>query len=67
MTMQVRFSTDDVPPHDRARFWCDFFAKFAHSITPSKVPDSGTFRGEASGWVAGGFTLLNMKAAVGRR
>ncbi len=62
--MQVRFSTDAVPPHDRVRLWCDFFAKYAHSITPSKIPDSGTFRGEVSGWVAGGFTLLNIRGGL---
>ncbi len=49
--MQVRFSADEVPPGERVRFWCDFFAKYAHSITPSKIPDPGTFHGEASGWI----------------
>ena len=62
--MQVRFSADDVPPHDRVRLWCDFFAKHAHSITPSRIPDPGTFRGDASGWVAGGFTLLRISSGL---
>ena len=38
MTMQVRFSTDDLQPRDRVRFWCDHIAKLAHSITPDKFP-----------------------------
>ena len=45
--MQVHFSTDDLPPRDRVRFWCDYFAKQAHSITPSEIPDPGAFRAEA--------------------
>ena len=58
--MQVRFSTDDLPPHDRVRVWCDHFAKQAHSITPGKVPDADAFHAEASGSVAGGFALLDI-------
>jgi hypothetical protein len=57
--MQVRFSTDDLPPRDRVRFWCDYFAKQARSITPSEIPAPGAFRAEASGSVAGGFALLD--------
>jgi AraC-like DNA-binding protein len=64
--MQVRLSTDDVPPHDRVRSWCDFFAKYAHSITPGKLPDPDAFHGEASGWLAGGFTLLNIRSGPER-
>ena len=62
--MQVRFSTDDLPPRDRVRFWCDYFAKQAHSITPSEIPDTGTFRAEASGSVAGEFALLDIKSGL---
>jgi AraC-like DNA-binding protein len=64
MAMQVRFSTDDVPPRDRVRFWCDYFAKQAHSITPSEIPDPGAFRAEASGSVAGEFALLDIKSGL---
>ncbi|HTZ78588.1 MAG TPA: helix-turn-helix domain-containing protein [Stellaceae bacterium] len=64
--MQVRFSTDDLPPHDRVRGWCDHFAKQAHSITPGEVPDAETFRAEASGSVAGGFALLEIKSGLER-
>jgi AraC-like DNA-binding protein len=59
-TMQVRFSTDGLPQHDRVGLWCDFHAKHAHSITPTETPDLNTFRAEASGWVIGGFTLLDI-------
>ena len=45
--MQVHFSTDDLPPRDRVRFWCDYFAKQAHSITPGEIPDPDAFRAEA--------------------
>jgi AraC-like DNA-binding protein len=65
-TMQVRFSTDGLPAHDRVRLWCDFHAKHAHSITPTEVPDPNTFRAEASGWVTGGFTLLNISSEPAR-
>jgi hypothetical protein len=64
--MQVRFSTDDLPPRDRVRFWCDYFAKQARSITPSEIPDPGAFRAEAIGSVAGGFALLDIKSGLER-
>ena len=64
--MQVRFSTDDLPPRDRVTFWCDYFAKRAHSITPSEIPDPGVFRAEASGSVAGQFALLDIKSGLER-
>jgi len=64
--MQVRFSTDDLPPHDRVRFWCEYFAQRAHSITPGEIPDSGSFRAEASGSVAGEFALLDIKSGLER-
>ena len=64
--MQVRFSTDDLPPRDRVRFWCDYFAKQARSITPSEIPDPDTFRAEASGSAAGGFALLDIKSGLER-
>jgi hypothetical protein len=66
MAMQVRFLTDDLPPRDRARFWCDYFAKQVHSITPSEIPDPGAFRAEASGSVAGEFALLDIKSGLER-
>jgi len=64
--MQVRFSTDSLPTHDRVRLWRDFYAKHAHSITPTEAPDPNTFRAEASGWVTGGFTLLNISSEPAR-
>ena len=60
--MRLRFSTDDLPPGDRIRFWCDFFAKQAYSFTPDDLPDPSVFRAEASGHVAGGFALLDIQA-----
>jgi AraC-like DNA-binding protein len=64
--MQARFSTDDLPPRDRVTFWCDYFAKQAHSITPSEIPDPDSFRAEASGSVAGEFALLDIKSGLER-
>jgi AraC-like DNA-binding protein len=64
--MQVHFSTDDIAPRDRVRSWCDYFAKQAHSITPSETPNPGTFRAEANGSIAGEFALLDIKSGFGR-
>ena len=64
MATQIRFSTDDLPLRDRVRFWCDYFAKQAHSITPSEIPDPIAFRAEASGSVAGEFALLDIKSGL---
>jgi AraC-like DNA-binding protein len=64
--MQIRFSTDDLPPQDRVTFWCDYFAKQAHSITPSEIPDPAAFRAEVSGSMAGEFALLDIKSGLER-
>ena len=64
--MQVHFSTDHIAPRDRVRFWCDYFAKQAHSITPGEISDAGAFRAEASGSIAGGFALLEIKSGLKR-
>jgi AraC-like DNA-binding protein len=64
--MQVRFSTDDLPPPDRVRIWCDYFARQAHRITPGEIPDPNAFRAEASGSVAGGFALLDIRSGLER-
>jgi AraC-like DNA-binding protein len=66
MATQIRFSTDDLPPRDRVRLWCDYFAKQAHSITPSEIPDPGAFRAEARGSVAGEFALLDIESGLER-
>jgi AraC-like DNA-binding protein len=64
--MQIRFSTDGLPPQDRVTFWCDYFAKQVHSFTPSEIPDPGSFRAEASGSVAREFALLDVKSGLER-
>ena len=64
--MQVHFSTDQIPLPDRVRSWCDYFAKQAHSITPIEIPDPLSFRAEASGSIAGGFALLDVKSEFKR-
>ncbi len=64
--MRVRFSTDDLQPRDRVRFWCDHFAKLAHSITPGGIPDPNAFRAEADGHVAGEFALLEIESGLER-
>jgi AraC-like DNA-binding protein len=62
--MQLRFSTDDLPTGDRVRFWCDFFAQQVQSFAPGEVPDASTFRAEATGHVAGGFALLDIRTGL---
>jgi len=62
--MRLRFSTDDLPPGDRIRFWCDFFAQQVHSFTPGELPDANSFRAEASGHIGGGFALLDVQAGL---
>jgi AraC-like DNA-binding protein len=62
--MQVRFSTDNLPPCERVQSWCDFFAKYAHSITPNELPDPNAFRAEADGWVVGEFALLHIRSGL---
>ena len=64
--MLVRFSTDDLPPRDRVSFWCDYFAKQAHSITPGEIPDPDAFRAEARGPAAGEFALLDIAAGFAK-
>ena len=64
--MRVHFSTDHLPPRDRVSFWCDYFAKQAHSITPGEIPDPGAFRAEAGGQVAGEFALLDIESGLER-
>jgi hypothetical protein len=66
MATQIQFSTDGLPPRDRVQFWCDYFAKQAHSITPNDIPDPDAFRAEASGFVAGEFALLDIKSGLER-
>jgi hypothetical protein len=64
--MRIHFSTDDLPPGDRVRFWCDFFAQQAHHFTPGEVPDPHAFRAEASGQVSGEFALLDIESGLER-
>jgi len=64
--MQVHFSTDDLPPRDRVRFWCDYFAQAVQSFTPGEIPDAAGFRAEATGQVAGGFALLDIESGLER-
>ena len=62
--MQVNFSTDDIAPRDRVKFWCDYFAKQAHSITPGGIVVPKSFRAEARGSIAGEFALLEVKSGL---
>ena len=64
MRMRVHFSTDGLPPRDRVKFWCDYFAREIHSFTPGEIPDAGAFRAEAAGEVAGGFALLDIETGL---
>jgi AraC-like DNA-binding protein len=62
--MQLHFSTDRLAPRDRVGFWCDYFAKQAHSITPGEIPDPAAFRAKAGGQVAGEFALLDIESGL---
>jgi AraC-like DNA-binding protein len=64
--MQVHFSTNDLSPRDRVKFWCDYFAKQVHSITPGEIPDPRAFRARADGQVAGEFGLLDIETGLER-
>jgi AraC-like DNA-binding protein len=64
--MQVRFSTDDVAARDRAQPWRDFFAWHAGSVASMADREPGASRGGASGWVAGGFALLEVTSGPPR-
>ena len=64
VVMQVLFSTDHIALRDRVRFWCDYFAKQVHSITPGEIPDPSAFHAEASGSIAGEFALLEIKSGL---
>lgn len=66
MVTRIRFSTNDLPPGDRVQVWCDYFAKLAHSITPSETTDPNAFCAQASGAVAGEFALLDIKSGLER-
>ena len=62
--MRIHFSTDGLPPRDRIRFWCDYFAQQVQSFTPGEIPDADAFRAGASGQVAGGFALLDIETGL---
>jgi len=62
--MRVFFSTDSLPPRDRVRFWCEFFAQLAHHFTPGEVQDGDTFQAVASGQAARGFALLEIQSGL---
>lgn len=62
--MALHWSTDDIPPHDRIAFWCDFFAQQAHRFTPCDIPDPATFRAEARGECGSGFALLEIESGL---
>jgi hypothetical protein len=64
MAMRVHFSTEDLPPGDRIRFWCDCFAQAVHSFTPREIPDASAFHAEASGQIAGEFALLDFESGL---
>ena len=62
--MRVFFSTDGLPPRDRVKFWCDFFAQQAHHFTPGEVRDASAFEAEAYGQAALGFVLLDIQSGL---
>ena len=62
--MPLHWSTDEIPPHDRIAFWCDFFAQQAHCFTPCDIPDPVTFRAAARGESGSGFALLEIESGL---
>jgi AraC-like DNA-binding protein len=62
--MALHWSTDDIPPHDRIAFWCDFFAQQAHRFTPCDIPDPAKFRAVARGECGSGFALLEIESGL---
>jgi AraC-like DNA-binding protein len=62
--MALHWSTDDLPPHDRIAFWCDFFAQQVHHFTPCDIPDPATFRAVARGECGSGFALLEIESGL---
>ena len=44
--MREHFSTDAVPPRDRAQFGLDLLAEKIARLTPGGRPDQATFRAE---------------------
>ena len=57
--MQVHFSTDDLPPRERAQFWLDFVAKHVMKVTPLARPDPGTVWGRLDAHVVKRFKLFD--------
>ncbi len=66
MATQVRFSTEGLPPDDRVKLWCDYFAGLAHTITPGDISDPRAFHAEATASVAGEFVLLDIQSGLER-
>ena len=66
MVMQVHFSTEHLAPGERVRPGATISRSRSHSITPGEIPDSGAFRAEASGSIAGEFALLDIKSGLER-
>jgi AraC-like DNA-binding protein len=66
IAMRAHYSTDGLPPVDRVRHWCDYFAQQVHSFTPGEIPNAGAFRAEAAGQAVGGFALLDIETGLER-
>ncbi len=60
--MRFRFSTDDLPPGDRTRIWCDYVSQRGYGYEPGGVPDSREFRAKVDGSAAGRFILMDIRA-----
>jgi AraC-like DNA-binding protein len=61
--MRVHFSTDDLPPRDRAPFWNDAVAKHVLKVSPKQRSDPATFWGKLDAHVTTQFTLFNYQDA----
>src|SRR5271165_387983 len=69
--MRIRFSTDDVPPHERLTFWRSLWREVvARQVCTYTLPDDpnpATFRAQVDAQVAGPFTLADVQTTADRR
>jgi AraC-like DNA-binding protein len=56
--MRIHFSTDELPPRDRAQFWRDLVATHVLKATPSKPSDPETFWGKVDVHITERFRLF---------
>jgi AraC-like DNA-binding protein len=61
--MREHFSTDEVPPRDRAQFGLDLLAEKMARLTPGGRPDLAMFRAEIDVSIVGWFTTFHFETS----